>query len=157
MNDVLFSRRYEFTAKNSPSTGLPQLLFKSFSKNAIRVTGPESSSQFRHLTVEEVRDGVLLDRGCKVEIYERGPIFLFNCTGSVTAPFVGRLSQTTCCWRLVGRRYDRGGQRHHHGRENLIGVRATLISNQLGQRLMGADDLWYPTMRKPPLASAPFD
>jgi hypothetical protein len=39
----------------------------------------------------------------------------------------------------------------------IIGVRATLISNQKGQRLMGADDLWYPTMRKPPLASAPFD
>jgi hypothetical protein len=31
------------------------------------------------------------------------------------------------------------------------------LVNQKGQRLMGADDLWYPTMRKPPLASAPFD
>jgi len=43
------------------------------------------------------------------------------------------------------------------GRLQIIGVRATLISNQKGQRLMGADDLWYPTMRKPPSASAPFD
>jgi hypothetical protein len=40
---------------------------------------------------------------------------------------------------------------------NLIEVRATLISNQKGKRLMGADDLWYSTMRKPPLASSPFD
>jgi hypothetical protein len=37
------------------------------------------------------------------------------------------------------------------------GVRSTLISNQKGQRLSGADDLWYSTMRKPRLASAPFD
>ena len=29
--------------------------------------------------------------------------------------------------------------------------------NQKGKRLMGADDLWYSTMRKPPLASSPFD
>ena len=37
-----------------------------------------------------------------------------------------------------------------------IGVRAILISSiGWGQRLTGADDLWYPTMRKPPLASAP--
>jgi hypothetical protein len=33
---------------------------------------------------------------------------------------------------LVGRRHDRGGQRHDRERENLIGVRATLISNQRG-------------------------
>jgi hypothetical protein len=39
----------------------------------------------------------------------------------------------------------------------ISGVRSTLISNQKGQRLRGADDLWYSTMRKPPLASAPFD
>jgi hypothetical protein len=37
------------------------------------------------------------------------------------------------------------------------GVRSTLISNQKGMRLMGADDLWYSTMRKPPLAASPFD
>jgi hypothetical protein len=37
------------------------------------------------------------------------------------------------------------------------GVRSTLISNQKGKRLMGADDLWYSTMRKPSLASSPFD
>ena len=41
--------------------------------------------------------------------------------------------------------------------KNLIGVRATLISNQRGSRLRGADDLWYSTMRKPPLAFIPFD
>jgi hypothetical protein len=44
-----------------------------------------------------------------------------------------------------------------HTEDNLNGVRSTLISNQLGGRLMGADDLWYPTMRKPPLASLPTD
>ena len=31
------------------------------------------------------------------------------------------------------------------------------LVNQWGQRLRGADDLWHPTMRKPPLASAPTD
>ena len=31
------------------------------------------------------------------------------------------------------------------------------LVNQKGKRLMGADDLWYSTMRKPPLASSPFD
>jgi hypothetical protein len=31
------------------------------------------------------------------------------------------------------------------------------LVNQKGKRPMGADDLWYPTMRKPPLASSPFD
>jgi len=31
------------------------------------------------------------------------------------------------------------------------------LVNQKGKRLMGADDLWYPTMRKPLLASSPFD
>ncbi len=31
------------------------------------------------------------------------------------------------------------------------------LVNQKGMRLMGADDLWYSTMRKPPLAASPFD
>ena len=40
---------------------------------------------------------------------------------------------------------------------NLIGVRATLISNPKGKRLMGASSWWGTTNRQPPLASSPLD
>ena len=50
---------------------------------------------------------------------------------------VDRLSKTTSCWCLVGRRYDRDRQRHDHECKNLIGVRSTLISNQLGAEANG--------------------
>ena len=44
-----------------------------------------------------------------------------------------------------------GSDQNNWGQSNINFV------NQKGQRLRGADDLWYSTMRKPPLASAPFD
>ena len=65
------------------------------------------------------------------------------------APLVGRLSPATSRWCLVG-------QRHHHERENLIGVRSTLISNEWDKLGRGADDFWYPSMRMPPFPTCPI-
>ncbi len=73
----------------------------------------------------------------------------------MAAVYVGRLSKTTSCWRLVGRRHDRGGQRDDHERENLIGVRSTFISNGWDELGVGADDFWYSSMRMPPLPTHP--
>ncbi len=81
VHDVLFSRKYEFSSQLSPLTGLPQLFLKSYSKNPLRISSPEET-RFRRLSDEEKRDGIYLDKGSKVEMYERGPIFLIDFLGS---------------------------------------------------------------------------
>jgi hypothetical protein len=58
--------------------------------------------------------------------------------------------------RLTHKQCQLKAAKNCHVKNNWGQININLV-NQKEKWLMGADDLWYPTMRKPPLATSPFD